>query len=148
MVCLRMPLRFEYIPGRMVTVSEYPKAMRSVLLVMLFILLCSGAGETQGQTRRITDDEIAALGEIAEQLGKKDWNLSLNECDENGNWLPPVKYGLTYESKVNCNCLRDRCHISAINLRGQDLPGVLPKSIAKLPNLIYMWECFQLAKFT
>ncbi|XP_058202454.1 probable LRR receptor-like serine/threonine-protein kinase At1g07650 isoform X24 [Rhododendron vialii] len=113
----------------------YPKAMRSpVPLVILFILICFGAGGTQGQTRRIPGDEMAALGEIAQQLGKTDWNLSLNECDKNGNWYTPVKIDL-YNSTVNCTCLGDGCHISAIYLRGQDLPGVLPKSIANLSYL-------------
>ncbi|KAF7151338.1 hypothetical protein RHSIM_Rhsim02G0089400 [Rhododendron simsii] len=94
---------------------EYPKAMRSpvLLIIILFILICFGAGGTQGQTRRIADDEMAALSEIAQQLGKKDWNLSLNECDENGNWHTPVMDGL-YNSTINCTCLGDGCHISAM----------------------------------
>ncbi|KAF7151709.1 hypothetical protein RHSIM_Rhsim02G0088800 [Rhododendron simsii] len=115
---------------------EYPKAMRSpvLLIIMLFILICFGAGGTQGQTRRIPDDEMAALRDIAQQLGKTDWNLSLKECDENGNWHTPVMNGL-YNSTVNCTCLGDGCHISAIYLTGQGLPGVLPKSIANLSYL-------------
>ncbi|KAF7151481.1 hypothetical protein RHSIM_Rhsim02G0088700 [Rhododendron simsii] len=101
----------------------YPKAMRSpVPLIILFILICFGAGGTQGQTRRIPGDEMAALRDIAQQLGKTDWNLSLNECDENGNWHTPVMDGL-YNSTVNCTCLVDGCHISAIYLKGQDLPA-------------------------
>ncbi|KAH7864265.1 hypothetical protein Vadar_027645 [Vaccinium darrowii] len=120
----------------MMRVIESPKAMRSVLLV-LSILICFGAGGIQGQTRRIPDDEMAALREIAEQLGKKDWNLSLNRCDENENWYTPVKQG-NYNSTVNCTCLGDGCHISAIYLKGQDLPGVLPKSLVKLPYLKYI----------
>ncbi|KAE9452789.1 hypothetical protein C3L33_15309, partial [Rhododendron williamsianum] len=57
---------------------------------------------------------VAALSDIAQQLGKPaDWNLSLNECDENGNWYTPVKDGL-YNSTVNCTCLGDVCHISAM----------------------------------
>ncbi|KAH7841347.1 hypothetical protein Vadar_028633 [Vaccinium darrowii] len=110
--------------------------MRSVLLV-LSILIWFGAGGIQGQTRRIPDDEMAALREIAEQLGKEDWNLSLNLCDENENWNTPVKQG-NYNSTVNCTCLGDGCHISAIYLKGQDLPGVIPKSIVKLPYLKYI----------
>ncbi|KAF7151348.1 hypothetical protein RHSIM_Rhsim02G0089100 [Rhododendron simsii] len=113
----------------------YPKAMRSVLLIILFILVCFGAGGTQGQTRRIPGDEMAALRDIAQQLGKTDWNFSLNECDENGNWQTPVIYGKYYNSTVNCTCLGDGCHISAIILRGQDLRGVLPKSIVNLSYL-------------
>ncbi|XP_058202470.1 probable leucine-rich repeat receptor-like serine/threonine-protein kinase At3g14840 isoform X2 [Rhododendron vialii] len=118
----------------------YPKAMRSpVPLIILFILISFGAGGTQGQTRSIPGDEMAALRDIAQQLAKTDWDLSLKECDENGNWHTPVKHDL-YNSTVNCICLGDGCHISAIYLKGQDLPGVLPKSIANLSYLTILWE--------
>ncbi|KAH7860200.1 hypothetical protein Vadar_010547 [Vaccinium darrowii] len=152
----------------------HQKAMWTVLLI-LSIVIWFGAGGIQGQTRLIPDDEMAALREIAEQLGKKDWNLSLNQCDEHENWYTPVNGSGNYYSCVNCTCRLDGCHISAIqwsddlisarndddndmirsqfdsfhrsftvvvftevrwrSLRGQDLPGVLPKSIAKLPYL-------------
>ncbi|XP_058202469.1 uncharacterized protein LOC131316926 isoform X1 [Rhododendron vialii] len=92
----------------------YPKAMRSpVPLIILFILISFGAGGTQGQTRSIPGDEMAALRDIAQQLAKTDWDLSLKECDENGNWHTPVKHDL-YNSTVNCICLGDGCHISAM----------------------------------
>ncbi|CAL5412409.1 unnamed protein product [Camellia sinensis] len=79
---------------------------------------------------------MAALGEIAEQLGKKDWNLNLNHCDENFNWYTPIVPTRISNSTVNCNCSSaDECHISAIILKGQDLSGVLPRSIVKLPYL-------------
>ncbi|XP_028107519.1 probable LRR receptor-like serine/threonine-protein kinase At1g07650 isoform X4 [Camellia sinensis] len=119
----------------MVTVSEYPKAICTFMLV-LFILICFGACGIEAQTRRIPPDEMAALGEIAEQLGKKDWDLSLNYCDENFNWYTPIVPTPIYNSTVNCNCSSsDECHISAIILKGQDLSGVLPRSIVKLPYL-------------
>ncbi|XP_028080363.1 probable leucine-rich repeat receptor-like serine/threonine-protein kinase At3g14840 isoform X6 [Camellia sinensis] len=114
----------------MVTVSEYPKAICTFMLV-LFILICFGACGIEAQTRRIPADEMAALSEIAEQLGKKDWNLSLNHCDE----YTPISPGI-YNNIVNCNCSSaDECHISVIILTGQGLSGVLPRSIVKLPYL-------------
>ncbi|CAL5346230.1 unnamed protein product [Camellia sinensis] len=80
---------------------------------------------------------MAALSEIAEQLGKKDWNLSLNHCDE----YTPISPGI-YNNIVNCNCSSaDECHISVIILTGQGLSGVLPRSIVKLPYLKTM--CFE-----
>ncbi|CAL5412400.1 unnamed protein product [Camellia sinensis] len=114
----------------MVTVSEYPKAICTFMLV-LFMLICFGACGIEAQTRRIPADEMAALSEIAEQLGKKDWNLSLNHCDE----YTPISPGI-YNNIVNCNCSSaDECHISVIILTGQGLSGVLPRSIVKLPYL-------------
>ncbi|CAL5410035.1 unnamed protein product [Camellia sinensis] len=80
---------------------------------------------------------MAALSEIAEQLGKKDWNLSLNHCDE----YIPISPGI-YNNIVNCNCSSaNECHISVIILTGQGLSGVLPRSIVKLPYLKTM--CFE-----
>ncbi|KAL7211555.1 hypothetical protein ACSBR2_014422 [Camellia fascicularis] len=109
------------IEQEMVTVSEYPKAICTFMLV-LFILICFGACGIEAQTRRIPPNEMAALGEIAEQLGKKDWNLNLNHCDENLNWNTPIVPTGIYNSIVNCNCPSgDECHISAIRIT--DLNG-------------------------
>lgn len=131
----------------MVTVSAYPKAI-CIFMLVLFILICFGACGIEAQTRRIPPDEMAALSEIAEQLGKKDWNLNLNHCDENFNWYTPIVPTRISNSTVNCNCSSaDECHISAIILKGQDLSGVLPRSIVKLPYLKIMWEELPSSKF-
>ncbi|CAL5410046.1 unnamed protein product [Camellia sinensis] len=64
------------------------------------------------------------------------YNLSLNHCDENFNWYTPIVPTRIHNSTVSCNCSSaDECHISAIILKGQDLSGVLPRSIVKLPYL-------------
>lgn len=59
---------------------------------------------------------VEALGEIAEQLGKKGWNFNLKHCDKNLNWQTPiVDSSLMYDCTVNCTCLSDdECHISAM----------------------------------
>ncbi|CAL5410044.1 unnamed protein product [Camellia sinensis] len=97
----------------------------------------------EAQTRRIPPDEMAALGEIAEQLGKKDWNLNLNHCDENFNWYTPIVPTRISNSTVNCNCSSaDECHISAIILKGDlsrnYLRGSLPPEWAST-KLEYMY---------
>ena len=56
---------------------------------------------------------VKALQQIAEQLGKKDWNLSLNYCDENQNWQTPIRNG-AYNSTVNCTCSLGDCNINAM----------------------------------
>ncbi|KAI8010844.1 putative LRR receptor-like serine/threonine-protein kinase, partial [Camellia lanceoleosa] len=107
-------LKNSNIEQEMVTVSEYPKSICTFMLV-LFILICFGACAIEAQTRRIPPDEMAALGEIAEKLGKKDWNLNLNHCDENLNWNTPIVPTGIYNSIVNCSCPSgDECHINAI----------------------------------
>ncbi|GMP72066.1 hypothetical protein CsSME_00030231 [Camellia sinensis var. sinensis] len=128
-------LKNSNIEQEMETVSEYPKAICTFMLV-LFILICFGACGIEAQTRRIPPDEMAALGEIAEQLGKKDWDLSLNYCDENFNWYTPIVPTPIYNSTVNCNCSSsDECHISAINFNSNNLTGELPKEFNNLINL-------------
>ncbi|KAM4101026.1 hypothetical protein ACJW30_05G112500 [Castanea mollissima] len=87
--------------------------------------------------------KVKALGEIAEQLGKKDWNTNVEQCKKDLSWLTP-KLKWTPPSKYNnslfCNCsYPDRvCHVVALVLKGQDLGGKLPRSLVKLPYLMYL----------
>ncbi|XP_010655582.1 probable LRR receptor-like serine/threonine-protein kinase At1g07650 isoform X3 [Vitis vinifera] len=99
-----------------------------LLLLSLATLSCFGLAS---QLPQLPQDELEALREIGEQLGKKDWNFSLNPC---ANWTTPStdKY---YNNSVNCTCSLDKCHVDTIFLRGQDLAGVLPPSLAKLRYL-------------
>ncbi|KAH6810023.1 hypothetical protein C2S51_027806 [Perilla frutescens var. frutescens] len=74
------------------------------------------------------------LIEMAQELGRKDWNFNTNSCDwsSSGTTLNPL-----YEEAVRCNCSfpNGRCHIVKIVLKGHDLTGVLPRSLAKLHYL-------------
>ncbi|KAI7753723.1 hypothetical protein M8C21_023348 [Ambrosia artemisiifolia] len=83
---------------------------------------------------------VSALKEIAKELGKKDWNFKLNPCDGNSNWQTPVAgHPPQFNNSVVCNCSFDGvCHVVEISLKGQDLTGVLPKSLAKLPLVNYI----------
>ncbi|CAL5410043.1 unnamed protein product [Camellia sinensis] len=95
-------------------------------------------GRIEAQTRRIPNDEtVEALGEIAEQLGKKGWNSNLKHCDENLTWQTPrVDSSLMYDCTVNCTCLSDdECHISAIELEASGFEGPIPSDISLSHNL-------------
>ncbi|WRX26809.1 Protein kinase domain - like 10 [Theobroma cacao] len=87
------------------------------------------------------DSEREALHEIAAELGKKDWNFTENPCNNRSSWFtpppPPNVAGVTNNSTVTCNCSfpNGECHIDGIYLRGQDLNGVLPRSLSKLSYL-------------
>ncbi|KAK6268570.1 hypothetical protein QUC31_012730 [Theobroma cacao] len=87
------------------------------------------------------DSEMEALHEIAAELGKKDWNFTENPCNNRSSWFtpppPPNVAGVTNNSTVTCNCSfpNGECHIDGIYLRGQDLNGVLPRSLSKLSYL-------------
>uniref|UniRef100_A0A175YMD3 non-specific serine/threonine protein kinase n=1 Tax=Daucus carota subsp. sativus TaxID=79200 RepID=A0A175YMD3_DAUCS len=109
-----------------------------ILTLVLFIL----AGFVEAQSGYLPQEEVNALGEIADQLGKKDWNLSVNSCNQNNSnffkWnATNLPEGSKYNNSVLCNCSNPIgiCHIQSMFLKGQDLDGILPPSIAKLPHI-------------
>ncbi|XP_031120708.1 probable leucine-rich repeat receptor-like serine/threonine-protein kinase At3g14840 isoform X2 [Ipomoea triloba] len=82
--------------------------------------------------------EVNALKEIADQLGKKDWDFRLNPCDNNSNWMTPKRNDTPqYNNTLTCDCSFPGgiCHVQSIILKGQDLEGVLPSALVKLPFL-------------
>ncbi|XP_041023700.1 probable LRR receptor-like serine/threonine-protein kinase At1g07650 isoform X2 [Juglans microcarpa x Juglans regia] len=81
-------------------------------------------------------EELDALQEIAAQLGKKDWNRSVNPCNA-ASWRTPNSVGAPYNNTVNCNCSYPDgvCHVVQIFFKGQDLDGTLPPAVVKLPYL-------------
>ncbi|KAK1424852.1 hypothetical protein QVD17_20191 [Tagetes erecta] len=95
--------------------------------------------DVHAQSGHLPQDEVSVLRDIAQELGKRDWDFNHNPCDvNNSNWLTPVDRGRPlYNNTVRCNCSYpgNVCHIDAIILKGQDLDGVLPPSIAKLPYI-------------
>ncbi|KAL8138296.1 hypothetical protein V2J09_004297 [Rumex salicifolius] len=81
---------------------------------------------------------VHTLAEIANELGKKDWNFEVNPCSSaNTSWRTPSNpQTKTYANQLDCDhCSRGQCHVVNISLPGQDLAGVLPKSLANLPYL-------------
>ncbi|KAL3345110.1 hypothetical protein AABB24_024185 [Solanum stoloniferum] len=107
-------------------------------LIFFTIVICFTAGNIEAQTGQLPKDEVEALREIAAQLGKKDWDFKLNPCDGNSNWSTPKRKDMPlYINTLECNCTfpDNLCHVENIFLRGQDLSGVLPASLAKLPYL-------------
>ncbi|XP_034697457.1 probable LRR receptor-like serine/threonine-protein kinase At1g07650 isoform X5 [Vitis riparia] len=119
----------------MATFPDIQKPLFFAFILIWLILMCLGS---KAQGGRLPDDEVEALREIAEQVGKKDWNFSLNPCDGNASWSTPKRKEMPlYNNTLTCNCSypNGQCHVVQIFLRGQDLAGVLPPSLAKLPYL-------------
>ncbi|KAL7605572.1 hypothetical protein Lser_V15G16269 [Lactuca serriola] len=73
----------------------------------------------------------------AELPPDEDWDFRLNPCDGNPNWATPARSAMPQynNSTLVCDCSYpgNVCHVVAIYLKGQDLDGVLPPSLAKLP---------------
>ncbi|XP_022015833.1 probable leucine-rich repeat receptor-like serine/threonine-protein kinase At3g14840 isoform X7 [Helianthus annuus] len=112
--------------------------LSTIVLIFLALLLFE-VTDVHAQNGYLPQDEVRALRDIAEELGKRDWNFSLNPCDNNPNWATPNNQTETslYNNTVMCNCSYpgDVCHVITIILEGQDLDGVLPPSLAKLPYI-------------
>ncbi|XP_027191469.1 probable LRR receptor-like serine/threonine-protein kinase At1g07650 isoform X2 [Cicer arietinum] len=101
------------------------------LIVIWFISLTAFGATT------IHPDEKKALEDIANSLGKKDWNFDIDPCSNNSNWATPTISNIV-ENNVTCNCSvagDNFCHVVTITLKGQNLPGNLPPALSKLRHL-------------
>ncbi|WMV15750.1 hypothetical protein MTR67_009135 [Solanum verrucosum] len=114
--------------------SYYCTCSFLLITFSLLLIVC----EAQNGRGILPEEEKNALREIGEQLGKTDWDFDVNPCDESTSWTTPGTDDLSvYVSNVTCNCdtPNGSCHVQSILLKGQDLAGVLPPSLVKLPNL-------------
>ncbi|XP_050290652.1 probable LRR receptor-like serine/threonine-protein kinase At1g07650 isoform X3 [Quercus robur] len=111
----------------------------SLTLINLVLLLCI---VVKAQAGHLADDEVRALGEIADQLGKRGWNFKVDPCTSNDqSWTTaqvnsnqPFYYNNTLI--CDCNLTNDGvCHVVQIFLRVQGLAGILPPALAKLHHL-------------
>ncbi|XP_019190159.1 PREDICTED: probable leucine-rich repeat receptor-like serine/threonine-protein kinase At3g14840 [Ipomoea nil] len=109
------------------------------IILIPIILLSFNARFLEAQSGHLPLDELNALKEIADQVGKKDWDFGLNPCDaNNSNWLTPTDWdNPLYTNNLTCDCTFPAgiCHVQSINLKGQDMQGVLPPALVKLPFL-------------
>ncbi|KAL6201304.1 hypothetical protein ACLB2K_025018 [Fragaria x ananassa] len=103
-------------------------------VAVFVVLICIGPIKSQAQSGTLATEEVEALHEIAEQLNKKDWNFS-DPCSNVPTFSSP--HTDQYNNTLVCNCSfsGNICHIESIILTAQDLDGVLPASLAKLPYL-------------
>ncbi|KAF1898071.1 hypothetical protein Lal_00032835 [Lupinus albus] len=75
----------------------------------------------------LSKDEVKALKDIANKLGKKDWDFSIDPCSEEAE-----------ENSITCNCSFANgtiCHVTNIYMKEQNLPGTLPPELVRLPFL-------------
>ncbi|XP_031120723.1 probable LRR receptor-like serine/threonine-protein kinase At1g07650 [Ipomoea triloba] len=110
----------------------------SMFTILIPIILFFYPILLEAQSGHLPPDELNALKEIANQVGKKDWDFSLNPCGNNSNWLAPQSIDTPlYTNNLTCDCNFPAriCHVLRINLKGQDLQGVLPPALVKLPFL-------------
>ncbi|KAK4589474.1 hypothetical protein RGQ29_020160 [Quercus rubra] len=105
---------------------------------IVFLLVLSAAA--QAGLGRTPDNEVEALREIGAQLKKTDWNFSVDPCSNESSWLTLISTELKpygFNNSITCNCSNHDgvCHVVELFLKGQDLAGVLPAALVKLPYL-------------
>ncbi|XP_019190173.1 PREDICTED: probable leucine-rich repeat receptor-like serine/threonine-protein kinase At3g14840 [Ipomoea nil] len=108
------------------------------IILIPIILLSFNARFLEAQSGHLPLDELNALKEIADEVGKKDWDFRVNPCENNSNWFTPERKDMpAYNNTLTCNCSFPAgiCHVQSIILQGQDLQGVLPPTLVKLPFL-------------
>ncbi|KAJ7948795.1 LRR receptor-like kinase [Quillaja saponaria] len=85
-------------------------------------------------TTLLPDNEVQALQDIAKALGKTNWNFSIDPCSEQTPWFnSSAPEG--FENAVTCNCTATVCHVVSIVLKAQNLPGIVPPELVRLPYL-------------
>ncbi|XP_040363265.1 probable leucine-rich repeat receptor-like serine/threonine-protein kinase At3g14840 isoform X2 [Rosa chinensis] len=117
------------------------KAIMNLNLVVILVHCSFGSVKVEAVSTRLPDIEVQALREIATQIKKKDWDFTVDPCQNDTthpSWATPVSADRPlFGNNLTCNCSfpDGSCHVINIILKGQDLAGVLPPSIAKLPYL-------------
>ncbi|XP_035542842.1 probable leucine-rich repeat receptor-like serine/threonine-protein kinase At3g14840 isoform X2 [Juglans regia] len=127
----------------MVIQAHRPKISFNLKPLMV-LLLCMGVTVTMNveAQRRLPDDEVEALKQIAEELRKKDWTFDEDPYCINGTittWekLTSGRPTTNYDNSIKCKCASPGgvCHVVELHLKGHDLSGVLPTSLVKLPHI-------------
>ncbi|XP_048129590.1 probable leucine-rich repeat receptor-like serine/threonine-protein kinase At3g14840 [Rhodamnia argentea] len=103
----------------------------------LVILLCTV--NSAAAATLLPDDEVAALREIGETLGKSGWDFSADPCGVEGGWGDNKDINKTMDA-VTCGNFTDADnntvpHVISIILKSQSLPGILPPQLIRLPHL-------------
>ncbi|KAL3733940.1 hypothetical protein ACJRO7_023316 [Eucalyptus globulus] len=109
-------------------------------LFSVLVLLCI-TNFAAAATTCLPDDEVAALKEIAETLGKSNWDFDLDPCSRTGVWSDQQSQDDTIND-VACDCASTcdidnttACHVTSIVLNDQSLSGTLPRRLFRLPFL-------------
>ncbi|XP_052177420.1 probable LRR receptor-like serine/threonine-protein kinase At1g53440 [Diospyros lotus] len=110
--------------------TEMSKAF-SCLLFLSLLLNCFG--EFRSDAKVLPQQEVQALDAISEKLQIKHLNINESFCSS-GRFLNE-----TIPSKivvnVTCNCSSTLCHVTNIQLKGQNLTGTLPPEFVNLSFL-------------
>ncbi|KAF8409130.1 hypothetical protein HHK36_005203 [Tetracentron sinense] len=130
----------------MAAVLAIPNTLLALFIIFLTLIYFPAtgveaqpeAGGAEIQARHLPNGEVDALRQIAKQLGKNDWNFSANPCDGDPSWRTAIDPERPlFNNSLTCNCSfpNGECHVDSIILKGQNLSGVLPPDLGKLPYI-------------
>ncbi|KAJ8616582.1 hypothetical protein MRB53_035954 [Persea americana] len=108
---------------------------RDVVFLFLLAFCCFPAFGSVATL--LPQEEVEALREISMTLGEENWNFSADPCSRESGWAGAA-HTEEVENAVTCNCSYQNntvCHVVSIILKGQNLQGVLPPELIKLPYL-------------
>ncbi|KAJ6770031.1 PROMASTIGOTE SURFACE ANTIGEN PROTEIN PSA [Salix purpurea] len=105
--------------------------------VFLTVSLASCLGLLAFSEAKLVQEEVDALEEIALTLGSKYWKFNADTCqiESVGVTQVPPKNA---EQRIDCECKNGNntdCHVTRMELKKYNLPGVLPPHLVKLPHL-------------
>ncbi|KAL7218646.1 hypothetical protein ACSBR2_011833 [Camellia fascicularis] len=109
-----------------------PRRHRLLLLILVFASLV-WLTDFRCVAQFLPQEEVGALETITEKLHFEHWNLSRSFC--NGGSVVNVTVPGLILSNVTCNCTNNVCHVTNIQLKGQNLTGSLPAEFANLTHL-------------
>ncbi|MQL95472.1 hypothetical protein Taro_028142 [Colocasia esculenta] len=117
-------------------VSGPPRIPGAPLLPFLLVALCCCFQDLRSDARTLDRREVAALKLVAEKLKIPQtlWNFSVDPCRD---WVPTIGSRLVSSNLTcgDCNTATNVCHVVNIELRGQNLTGVLPEEFGNLTSL-------------
>ncbi|XP_052301476.1 probable LRR receptor-like serine/threonine-protein kinase RFK1 isoform X2 [Populus trichocarpa] len=105
--------------------------------VFLTVSLTSCLGLLAFFEAKLVQEEVDALEEIARTLGSKYWKFNADTCEIESvgvTQVPPKNA----EQRIDCECKNGNntdCHVTRMELKNYNLPGVLPPQLVKLPHL-------------
>nr|GMD58365.1 probable leucine-rich repeat receptor-like serine/threonine-protein kinase At3g14840 [Ipomoea batatas] len=88
-----------------------------IILIPIILFFFFNPIFVEAQRGNLPPDELNALKEIGDQLGKKDWDFRLNPCDNNSNWMTPDREDMPlYTNALSCNCSFPDgiCHVQSM----------------------------------
>lgn len=106
--------------------------LHSILFFLVFSIVL---GPRAHGAPVLSGNEVRVLKKIAERIGKRDWDFSLDPCSGKGSWS--MDNG-SVASGIECDCHfagNSTCHVVRMSIKSQNVSGELPVEFSQLRYL-------------